>query len=328
MDESDGDKLRTFLLKSLKPMLIVVILGQSLFASDLGGYSGTSMRFTADPMAAGTGGITLFQNTSTNSYSQNPASLSDSDGKSFNAGMVSLPLDRFIYTVSSSFPLPPTAHIGIGLIAAGTKNIQARDSRGFYAGEMNDTEISYLVSFSNSFSEKLAFGLSLKILSKQMVSEEDWFDLKGSGFGAGVGISYKPTSGNTFAVALKDWNSSYNWKTQDQKLYEQGSNYQDVFPVSLSWGWLSQINTLGIAIEHDYYLIGENIFRAAIMWQGLSRLQINAGFSYEDGAFSPGTSFRYVISLKQRYPMHLDFGIHSGVNGEGLRNYLGWGLTF
>jgi len=307
-------------------LLILLLSGQSLVASGLGGFSGTSSRFTSDPIAAGTGGITLFENSSTNSYTQNPASLSSTMTRKFDAGMVQLSLDRYIYTVSGSVPLPPTAHLGVGLIAAGTRNIQARDSRGYYSGELNDTEMTYLVSFSNRFSEKLAFGLSLKILTKQLASEEDWFDLKGSGFGAGFGLLFKPWEGSTLGFAIKDWNSSYKWKTQE--LFDQGSNYQDDFPMSFSWGWREEINALTLLFEHDHYFIGENIFRVAVMWEGVKNLQLNTGFSYEDEFFIPGASARYEISLRPGLPMHIDLGIRVGVPGEGLRNYLGWGLSF
>ncbi len=295
-------------------------------ASGLGGFTGTSSRFTSDPLSAGTGGITLFHNSSTNSFSQNPASQAWFDERSFDAGMVQLSLDRFIYTVNGSVPLPPTAHLGVGFIAAGTRNIDARDSRGYYAGELNDTELTYLLSFSNRFSEKLAFGLSLKLLSKQFSSEEDLLDLKGTGFGAGLGILFKPFEGGAFALAFKDWNSSYKWKTQD--LFERGSSYQDEFPMSLSWGWQQKFNHLALALEHDYFLIGESIYRAAIMWDGLKNLSLNGGFSFEDERMIPGVSARYVLNWKQGPPMHIDLGIRSGIQGEGLRNYLGWGVNF
>ena len=306
--------------------LVLLLLSQIAFASGLGGFTGTSSRLTADPLAAGTGGITLFQNSSTNSYTQNPASLSFSERRKFDAGLAQLSLDRYIYSLSSSVPLPPTAHLGLGLIAAGTRNIQARDSRGFYAGELNDTEMTYLLSFSNRFSESLSFGLSLKILTKQLVSEEEWFDLKGSGFGAGLGILFKPGAGSTFAFALKDWNSSFKWKTQD--LFDQGSNYQDEFPLSLSWGWCQELNSVTLAIEHDYYFIGENIYRAALLWNGIKNLYLNTGLSYEDKHIFSGASARYEFSLTPGFPMHIDLGLRAGVKGEGLRNYLGWGLIF
>ncbi|MCF6238305.1 MAG: hypothetical protein L3J79_05765 [Candidatus Marinimicrobia bacterium] len=312
----------------LKPvvMLLFIMLAQSGLASDLGGFTGTSSRFTADPLSAGTGGITLFINSSTNSYAQNPASPAWLTQRSFDAGMVQLSLDRYIYTVNGSVPLPPTARLGLGLIAAGTRNIEARDSRGYYAGDLNDNEMTYLLSFSNRFSDKLAFGLSLKLLTKRFSSEEDLLDLKGSGFGAGLGIQVKPLAGSTFALAIKDWNSSYKWKTQE--LFERGSSYQDEFPLSLAWGWLQEFGSTAFAFEHDYYFIGENIMRVAIMWQGLTKLSLNGGFSYEDETVIPGVSARYVLNWKQGPPMHIDLGIRSGINGEGFRNYLGWGVNF
>jgi len=314
------------LSKSFSLIFMVLLFVQITFASDLGGYTGTSSRFTADPLAAGTGGITLFHNSSTNSYSQNPAAQAWFDEKSFNAGLVQLSLDRFIYSVNASVPMPPTAHLSVGLIAAGTNNIEARDSRGYYAGDLSDTEMTYLLSFSNRFSEKLAFGLSLKLLTKQFSSDEEWLDLKGSGFGAGIGVIYKPMQGSTFALALKDWNSSYKWKTQD--LFDRGSSYQDIFPMSLAWGWQQKFGSTALALEHNHYFIGEDIFRVALIWSKITNLTLNTGLSYEDETIFPGISARYELSWKQGPPMHIDFGIRAGVAGEGLRNYLGWGVNF
>ncbi len=310
----------------LLAFILLFTFNQSVLASGLGGYSGTSSRFTSDPIAAGTGGITLFQNSSTNSYSQNPAAQAWLEDRSFDAGLVQLSLDRFIYSVNASVPMPPTAHLSVGLIAAGTNNIAARDSRGYYAGDLSDTEMTYLLSFSNKFSDKLAFGISLKLLTKQFSSDEDWLDLKGSGFGAGLGITYKPRPGSTFALAFKDWNSSYKWKTQD--LFERGSNYQDVFPMSLAWGWQQEFGASALLVEHDHYFIGEDIFRVAFMWTKITHLTLNAGLSYEDETVFPGISARYDMAWKQGLPMHLDLGFRSGVANEDLRSYLGWGVNF
>lgn len=314
---------------SFMPIIFILmsLWGQAVFASNLGGYTGTTSRFTSDPLAAGTGGITLFSNSSTNSYAQNPASNAFTEKRSFDAGMVQLSLDRFIYSIATSTPLPPTAHLGVGVIAAGTKNIEARDSRGFQAGDMSDTELTYLVSFSNRFSERLAFGLSLKLLSRKFTSEDDdWLNLKATGFGAGLGIIYKPRDGSTIAFAVKDWNSSYKWKTQD--LFERGSSYKDEFPVSVSWGILQDLGVFSLAFEHDHYFVGAEIVRGAVMLTGIRNLSLNTGLSYEDGTIFPGASARYELSIKEGPPMHIDLGMNMGVTGEGLRSYIGWGVKF
>ncbi len=307
-------------------LFLILFLFQSTFASGLGGFTGTASRFTSDPLSAGTGGITLFSNTSILSATQNPASRAFEKQRAFDAGLVQLSLDRFIYTVSASAPLPPTANISVGIVSAGTNNIEARDSRGYPAGDLDDTETAYLLSFSNRFSDKLAFGLSFKLLTRTFTSDDDWLDLKGTGFGAGLGLTLKPRDGSTFALTLKDWNSSYKWKTQE--LFERGSSYQDVFPMSLSWGWLQELNSISVALEHDHYFIGENIFRAAVLWHRIQGLNINAGLSYEDEQVMPGASARYELFRDRTIPMHIDLGISLGVVGEGTRTYLGWGVNF
>ncbi len=325
-DVSDVTSFIFTLYKIVILPILFLLLSSNLLASGLGGYTGTSNRFTSDPLSAGTGGITLFHKTSTNSYSQNPASQAFFGQRSFDAGLVQLSLDRFIYTVNAGVPLPPTASLSIGMIAAGTKNIEARDSRGYAAGDISDTEMTYLVSFSNRFSDKLAFGLSLKVLTKQFSSDDVELDLKGSGFGAGLGFVFKPLAGSSFALAVKDWNASYKWKTQD--IFERGSSYQDQFPMSLSWGWLQDMGAISLAVEHDFYFIDESIYRIAIMWNGIQALQVNAGMSYEDDTIYPGLSARYELVWKQGPPMHIDYGVKIGTPGEGYRNYLGWGVNF
>ena len=64
------------------------------------------------------------------------------------------------------------------------------------------------------------------------------------------------------------------------------------------------------------------------MWDGLNDLSLNGGFSYEDETIIPGLSARYVLRWKQGPPMHIDLGVRIGIYGEGLRNYLGWGVNF
>jgi len=80
--------------------------------------------------------------------------------------------------------------------------------------------------------------------------------------------------------------------------------------------------------EHDHYFIGEDILRGAVIWSGISGLRIQGGLSYEDATVIPGCSARYELSWKQGPPMHLDLGMRLGIAGEGLRNYLGWGVNF
>lgn len=311
----------------LSSALLLMMLFGSLNASDLGGYTGTSNRMVMDPLAAGTGGITLFANTSDNAFTQNPAAQAWSEGRDLNAGLVNLSLDRYIYSLNMSLPLPPTAHLSFGIISAGTKNIEARDSRGYYAGDLSDTETTYFLGFSNRFSERLAFGLSFKLLSKQFVSDEGWLDLKGTGFGAGVGLTYKATDHGTLSIAMKDWNSAYKWKTQE--VFERGGSYQDVLPLSVAYGWQQQIGKLQFALEHDHYFINADILRSAVIYTGLKDLSLQAGFSYEDNEIHPGLSARYELAFGNKpSKLHIDLGLTRGVEHEALRTYLGWGVNF
>ena len=98
--------------------------------------------------------------------------------------------------------------------------------------------------------------------------------------------------------------------------------------MSLAWGWQQKFGSTALALEHNHYFIGEDIFRVALIWSKITNLTLNTGLSYEDETIFPGISARYELSWKQGPPMHIDFGISAGVAGEGLRNYLGWGVNF
>jgi hypothetical protein len=308
------------------PIAIALLWMKVSLASNIGGFTGASIRLASDPLAAGSGGITLFDQSSTNSYAHNPAALAFSSNRRFDISTVNLSLDRFIHTVNASLPLPPTARLSFGLIAEGTKDIMARDSRGFQAGLMDDSEIIYLASFSNRFSKKLAIGVSLKLLTRSLVSEEDFLDLDASGFGAGLGLLYQVNEGSVFGITLKDWNASYKWNTKD--FLDQSDSYRDEFPMSLAWGWKQNFDRFQLMVEHDHYFAGTNVYRFGVLWDSIQGISMRGGASYEDGAIFPGLGIRFEKSLLEGLPMHIDLGVVDGIAWEGWRTYMGWGMTF
>ena len=312
--------------KNITMLIILLLVGvTSLQASLLGGYAGASLRIPADAISAGTGGITLFHEASQLSMAHNAAAMIGLQGRQFHANMANLPLDRFIYAVNASIPLPPTARLGIGVIAAGTRNIDFRDSRGYYGGDMSDTESIYLAAFSNQLSPRLAVGLSLKMLNRRLQADQNDLDLKGTGFGVNFALQFQAVEKTRLVVALRDWNSSYNWKTQE--LFEHGANYRESFPMSLAWGLLQDIGRLQLMLEHDNYFIGENVARLALTWNGFGPLVLRSGVEVTPDDLVSGASASYRLNWNGP-PMMVDLGLVMGIPGEGVRTYLGWGLEF
>lgn len=294
-------------------------------ASELGGYAGAGFRITADAVSAGSGGIVLFPEASSMSLTHNAASMTSLEGRQFSANLVQLPLDRHVYSSAVSLPLPPTARLGVAVISAGTRKIPARDNRGFYAGDMSDTEMAYLAAFSNRLSPKLSIGLSLKVLSRRFDTDAFDLDLRGTGFGMNMGADLQLSQRTRLSLALRDWNASYNWKTQE--LFDQGASYRESFPANLAWGILHKLGSFQVMLEHDQYFVGEHVFKAAVVWQGLGSLLVRGGAEVTPEGILPGFSSSYTLNWKGP-PMALDLGLVSGIPGEGIRTYLGWRLIF
>lgn len=306
-------------------LFLLILAANISLGSELGGYAGASFRVPADALSAGTGGITLFKDASRLSALYNPASLAEATGRQANASTAQLPLDRSIYSALATVPMPPTARLAIGIVSAGTNNIDARDNRGFKAGELTDRETMFLVAFNNQFSNRLSIGLSLKVMSRRMKADEDWLDIKGSGFGANIGVHYTLNESFRLALALQNLNAAYNWKTQD--VFAQGSTYRESFPPYLSYGVSTDLGPLRLLLEHDYYFIGENLFHAAVLLDGLDNLTLRSGLEFDGEHLLPGASASYRL-IWPGPVMDIDLGMVLGIPGEGVRTYLGWGIQF
>jgi len=316
-------------MRHTKPIVIILLglLSLPLAASDLGGYTGASLRLAPDAISAGNGGITLFESTSSVSLLSNPAAASWSTGRRLSANLVNLSLDRYLYAAGLELPLPPTAHLGVAVVAAGTSDIDARDNRGYYAGKLNDSETFVIASFANRLARRFAVGVTLKMVNRHLgVADEDWLDLTAKGFGVNVGLLWKATTSGQLALAIRDLNTSYNWKTQDY--FPQGSSYRDVFPANLAWGWQQQLGDWTLSSEHAIYFIGEQIGRMAVNWQGLELLELRLGLQLDADGLRAGGGGSLRVPWQKGPPMRLDLGMIPGVSGEGMRTYLGWTLTF
>ncbi len=307
-------------------LLLATSLG-TLEASSLGGYTGASLRLADDAINAGLAGITLFASTGTFSFATNPTALTSRQDRRFTGSTAQLALDRYLYTAGLNLPLPPTAFLGVGVQAMGTRNITARDSRGIPAGELSDAEQHLILAFANRLSDRLSAGFSLRLLTRRFSSRDtNWLDLKSRGVGVNAGIRLDLDHLGVLTAVLRDLNGSYSWKTQD--LFPQGASYQDDFPASLAWGWQKSWDKLIFSLEHDWYFLGEHRGRMAVAWMGIPALELRGGLILDGAGVSGGLGAGYAFDLSHALGMQIDLGLTSGVPGEGLRSYLGWQLTF
>ena len=314
------------MFKALLAALLALFITSALNANELGGYAGASLRLPGDAITAGSGGITIFGDASTFSFGSNPASLGRGQGRRISASLANLSLDRYLNTAGVILALPPTAQLGVGVQDAGTRGIEARDSRGYYAGDLQDEERFIVVAFANRVSDALDVGVTLKLLNRQFTSIDDsWLDLAAKGFGVNIGVSLEVSETSQLALSVRDINSSYNWKTGN--LFSLASSYREVFPANLAWGWQQTRGNIGIKLEHNWYFIGAHVGRVAIDWQPMQTLTLRGGSAIDSDGISPGAGASYEFALG-RNTMQVDLGFVLGVAGEGLRSYLGWSFEF
>ena len=326
MDESDGDKLKRVGIILLMGLLIGG--AKQVHAVAVGGFTGTFMRLTPDGLSAGLGGITLFDNASGYAFMHNPASLMEAKRR-IHAGTVNLSLDRHFYGINLTMPLPPTAHIGMGVLSAGTKNIPGRDSRGFYTGELQDEERLIGVSFANDFSPKVSVGIALQIVQRTMTGAQNTWDLKASGFGIGAGAMLKITPATAISIAAKNLKLKYNWNTQALFTSGQGQTYTEEFPQVVALGLRHSEGALQLLVEIDDYLNqAEFQYRAGLVFSGWQNLTLRGGAQYVDSTILPGFSASYQLPLEFGPAMQIDLGMVIGVPGEGVRQYLSWEMEF
>lgn len=300
----------------------------TLQAGAIGGYTGTFMRLTPDAISAGLGGVTLFENASGYAFMHNPATLMETNRR-IHAGTVNLSLDRHFYGINFTMPLPPTAHVGIGILSAGTDKIQGRDSRGYYTGDLQDEERLIAVSFANDFSTKVSAGIALQIVQRVFTGEQNSLDLSASGFGVGAGVMAKLTSTTTLSASFQNANLKYNWNTQKLFTSGQGKNYSDNFPGLLAVGIRQTLGNLQLLLEVDDYLNNlEFQYRGGVTYSGWHNLILRGGAQIMDAKILPGASASYTLPIEFGPEMQIDLGFVVGIPGEGVRQYLSWEMEF
>lgn len=286
------------------------------------------MRLTPDGISAGLGGVTLFENASGYAFLHNPASLLETSRR-IHAGAVKLSLDRHFYGLNFTMPLPPTAHVGIGILSAGTDKIPGRDSRGYYTGDLQDEERLIGVSFANDFSSRASVGIALQIVQRVFTGEQNSWDLTASGFGAGAGMMLKITPATTLSASVQNVALKYNWNTQYLFPSGEGQTYTDEFPNLLAVGIRQRLGNLQVMVELDDYLDGsEYQVRGGLVYSGWGNLILRGGAQYMDANILPGMSASYLLPFEFGPQMQIDLGFVVGIPGEGVRQYLSWEMEF
>jgi hypothetical protein len=136
-----------------------------------------------------------------------------------------LPLDRRLNFVSYTQGLKPSGGFSIGIINAGVSNIEGRSSDGTPTQTYSTSENEFLLSFGVKPAERVAVGVSAKILYYSLFES-----VKSTTVGFDLGLIYVPGDKWTLGIVLSDINSKYKWDTS--QLYgTEGTTTIDRFPL-------------------------------------------------------------------------------------------------
>ena len=312
-------------MKNIFLIIIVLFLNKSIVeCKGIGGYSGSFLRLgsTAYSMSAG-GGFTAVMDPGFPGY-HNPASLGFLTNRSGSVLNHLLSLDRYLVSASFSTPLQPTAGIGIGIINAGVNNIDGRDASGAPTGSFSTNEYGILVGFSNRVSDKISLGINIKVFFQNLPFDGN---LNSRGTGIDAGILFKQSKNFDLGLSIKNINASYTWNTSNI-LLENGSTYEDIFPMEISLGFVSRSN--------QYDIIGDYTFFRSINSINSNRIRIGGEFKPTNKIFlragindlSPAVGIGLEYSLLKKDDANIDYAFLLGSVGEGISHIFTYTLNF
>ena len=138
----------------MKTLLIINIFIAFLFASNSQNV-GNSFRYGSNAREIALGNsISSNYNIGFNSFN-NPSLLSDLKNNEYGFSFFPMSLDRYIQTFSMSFPIPPSAGIGISFFKSGVKDIPETNTSGTPIGNYDSWEGYGMLSFGAKFNKNM-----------------------------------------------------------------------------------------------------------------------------------------------------------------------------
>jgi hypothetical protein len=158
-----------------------------------------------------------------NSGFYNPAIVAIMKESNASASYGILSLDRNLNSLFYAQPIDTNAGLSLGILNAGTSNIDGRDIDGFHTETYSVSENQFSLSFALRV-RSLAIGLTTKLYYFSLFEE-----LSSTTVGFDFGIAYPVTSQLTVAAVYRDFNTKYRWDTN--KLYGlSGNSTNEKFP--------------------------------------------------------------------------------------------------
>ncbi|MBI4811703.1 MAG: hypothetical protein HY800_09750, partial [Ignavibacteriales bacterium] len=230
------------------------------------------MGFGARGMAMGNA-LTAVINGEISTY-YNPALSCFAAERTAMATFSILSLDRYLNFLSYTQAIQPTAGISVGLINAGVKNIDGRNSDGVHTEDYSTFENQFYLAFSNRVHENVSIGIAVKLYYSKLFDE-----VKSTTVGFDLGANIIIIEGMTAGITIQDLGSKYLWDTKAIYPDPLGKTTTDRFPTLRRLGLSYQIPGINgiVSAEFENSSQHTNVFRFGAEYAFMEYFQVRGG---------------------------------------------------
>lgn len=250
------------------------------------------MGFGARGMSMGNA-LTAVTNGEISAY-YNPALSAFSEDRTAMTTFSILSLDRYLNFLSYTQAVKPTAGISAGLINAGVRKIDGRNSDGMHTEDYSTYENQFFLSFSNRVNDRISIGVGIKLYHSKLFEK-----VTSTTVGFDVGVGLRLTDNISIGAVLQDLGSKYIWDTKP--MYSdptRGKTTTDKFPSlrRIAIAYLLPDKNGTVAIEYENSSAKSNVIRIGAEYYFMDYFTVRSGvdrldFSEHKTGIKPSLGF-------------------------------------
>ncbi|MDI6766421.1 MAG: hypothetical protein QME52_06320 [Bacteroidota bacterium] len=309
-------------MKLLLTYITAIIIFSSSCYSQTAGTAGAFARmgFGARGMSMGNT-LTAVTNDEISAY-YNPALSAFSEDRTAMATFSILSLDRYLNFLSYTQAVKPTAGLSVGLINAGVRKIDGRNSDGMHTEDYSTYENQFFLSFSNRIDNRISLGVGIKLYHSKLFEE-----VTSTTVGFDVGICFQLTDDISIGAAFQDLGSKYIWDSKPIYPDPYGKTTTDKFPslrrMAIAYMLPNGIGTITAEFENssaksnvmrigaEYYIMDYFIVRSGIDRLDFSEHKTGAkpslGFTVKKphDTWTPSVTYGFIFESFAPHGMHI-----------------------
>ena len=275
-------------------ILFFVSFCSTSFSQTAGAFS--RMGFGARGMGMGNA-LTAVGSGEVSAY-YNPALAAFADQRYVDATVGLLSLDRYLNFLSYTQSIQPQGGISVGIINAGTRNIDGRDNDGYHTENYSTTENQFFLAFANRVADAVSIGVGVKVYYSKLFDKVSTTTV---GFDAGG--YFQITQDLSLGVAIKDLGSKYKWDTSP--IYgTDGRQTTDQFPslrrIGLAYELFSK--KMILSAEYENSSAGVSLFRFGGEYSIVQSFSIRTGLDrWDTGDNAAGAKPSFGFTVKNAF---------------------------